>query len=224
MPETRRKRNGVATFTVVSLGAIGALLLLPGIVWIASSGARLNNVDARVAFEPLERIQLNRIDQRPISVPLTIPNTSQWKQIRKVWGEPGFVISAVDATGEFVRCLPEMPLRIELIDATGNTIPLQPDNGAYGYSCRCQSGSLRFNARPGSQLTLKVSATSRGTVLRGDLIVVSDWVNTKDKLAGLNLDKSIETVVTWLSIPGFLFVACGAGVFIVNGIRHYATK
>lgn len=203
------------------LGAIGTLLLVPGILWVAGSRTRLSDDDARVALQPLKRIQLARIDQGPFSVTLMIPNTTQWTKICKGWGEPGLVISAVDAAGSFALCLPEMPVRIELIDPTDRVIPLQPNGGPYGYSTSCPSSSLRFHADPGSELTLKLAGHETGTVPAADLIVVSDWFNTKDKLVGLYLDKDIESLVKWSSIPGFLLAASGAGVFFVNRIRHH---
>jgi hypothetical protein len=203
------------------LGAIGTLLLVPGTLWVAGSRSRLSDDDARIALQPLNRIYLNGIDQRPISVTLMIPNTTQWMKVRNVWGEPEFVISAVDTTGRFALCLPEMPVRIELIDSTARVIPLQPGGGPYGYSTACASSSLRFHSAPGKELTLKIVGTRPGTVPAGDLIVVSDWFNTKDKLVGLYLDKDVEYLVKWLSILGFLLVLSGAGFFFRNRIRHH---
>src|ERR1051326_8082000 len=153
------------------LGAIGALLLVPRILWVADSRSRLSDDDARVALQPLKRIQLARIDQRSFSVTFMIPNTIQWTKIRKKWGEPELVISLVDATGRFALCLPEVPVRIELIDSTGRVIPLQPDDGPYGYSTSCQSSSLRFHADPGSEVTLKLAGQETGTVPAADLII-----------------------------------------------------
>lgn len=166
------------------LGVFGTLLLVPRILWVVDSGSRLSDDDARTALRPLNRIQLDGIDQAPIPVTLMIPNTTQWTKIRSVWGEPGFVISAVDTAGTFALCLPEMPVRIELIDATGRIIPLQPGGGPYGYSTGCASSSLRLHSAPGNELTLKLAGTRPGTVPAGDLIVVSNWFNTKDKLVG----------------------------------------
>jgi hypothetical protein len=73
-------------------------------------------------------------------------------------------------------------------------------------------------------LTLKLARHETGTVPAADLIVVSDWFNTKDKLVGLYVDKDIEPLVKWLSIPGFLLAALGAGVFFVNRIRRHGVN
>ena len=157
------------------LGAVGTLLLVPRALWVAGSSSRLTDDDARVALEPLTRIHLNEIDQGPISVTLKIPNTTQWTKIRNVWGEPEFVISAADSAGSRTLSLPAS-VQAELVDPTGTIVPLRPGGPPYGYSGSL-TGSLRFHAAPGNQLTLKLEGL--GTVPAGDLIVVGDWFDTK---------------------------------------------
>jgi hypothetical protein len=206
------------------LGIIGTLLLVPGALWVASSRNRLSDDDARITSQPLNRIHIGGIDQRQISATLVIPNTKQWTKIRKIWGEPEFVISVLDTAGRITLCLPELPVRIELIDPTGSVIPLQPGAGPYGSSPACESSSLRFHAAPGNELTLKLAGTRPGAVPTGDLIVVNDWFNTKDKLVGLYLDEFIESFVKWLAVLGFLLVLSGAGTFLRNRIRHHAVN
>lgn len=57
-----------------------------------------------------------------------------------------------------------------------------------------------------------------------NLLVVSDWFNTKDKLVGLYLDRDVASLVTWLSIPGLFLVVVGAGIFFANRIcQHTGT-
>jgi len=90
------------------LSAIGGLLVLPGVLWFGGSGTRPNNDDVSSALKPLTRIHLDSIDEKPLSVALIIPNTARWTRIRKAWGEPEFVFSAIDPTGRFAQCLPEM--------------------------------------------------------------------------------------------------------------------
>ena len=204
------------------LGAVGTFFLVPRALWVAGSSSRLTYDDARVALEPLNRIHFDKNDQGPISVTLRIPNTTQWTKILSVWGVPEFVISAVDTAGRLALCLPEMPVRIELFDQTDRLIRLHPGGGPYLYSTLCASNSLRFHAAPGDELTLKLERL--GTVPAVDLIVVGDWFDTKDKLVGLDLEKSVGGLVKSLSIPGFLLVVSGAAAFFVNRIRHHAVN
>jgi hypothetical protein len=200
------------------LSAIGGLLVLPGVLWIAGSGMRLNNDDVSSALNPLTRIHLDRIEDGPVSVTLIIPNTARWTRIRKAWGEPEFVFSAIDPTGQLALCLPKIGARIELRDVTGRVIALRPGSGPYGYSNNCESSSLRFSAAVGDELTLEATKTGEGvsTVPAGDLIVVAEWFNTKDKLVGVGLDKDFESLVKWPSIAGSLLVLSGLMVFVRN--------
>ena len=112
---------------------------------------------------------------------------------------------------KFALCLPEMPLRIEMLDATARVIPLQPDGGPYGYSTACASSSLRVHSAPGKELKLKLAGTRLGTIPASDLIVMGDWFNTKDKLVGLSLDKAVEGLVKGCLSPVF-FSCYGARV------------
>jgi hypothetical protein len=203
------------------LTVTGSVLLIPGILWFATSGMRVSNHDAWLALDPITRIPLDGVGKGPSSATLTVPNTVRWKKIRKVWGEPEFVISVVEPTGRSTLCLPEMPLRIELSDPTGRIIRLRPSASPYGYSSDCESSSLRFQADPGSELTLKVIETGVRTVPAGYLIIVGDWFHTKDKLVGVDLDEDIDSLAKWTSIIGCLLIMVGTGIFIRGHIyRH----
>jgi hypothetical protein len=204
------------------LSAIGGLLVLSGVLWIAGSGTRLNDDDVSSALKPLTRFHLDSIDEKPLSVTLIIPNTARWTRIRKAWGDPEFLFSAIDPTGRFALCLPEMPVRIELRDPTGRVIALRPGSGPYGYSTNCESSSLRFRAAVADELTLEVAKTvGVSTVPAGDLIVVGDWFNTKDKLVGVGLDKDVAFLVKWTLIAGSLLVLSVAAVFVRNRVRKH---
>ena len=84
----------------------------------------------------------------------------------------------------------------------------------------CESSSLRFRAAAGDELTLEVAKTGVGETT-GDLIVVGDWFNTKDKLVGVALDKDFEPLLKWPSIAGSLLVLSGLLVFVRNRVRQH---
>jgi len=158
------------------LNCVGGFLLLPGIVWLATSGTRLTDDEVSTAFQPLSRIDLERLAHGPLSVAFTIPNTARWAKIRKVWGAPELLIVAIEPTRRSVLCLLGMPFRIELDAQKGGRAGLQPHGGPYGYSTSCETSSLRFEAAPGDELMLKITNTAR-TVPLGYLLVVSDWLH-----------------------------------------------
>jgi hypothetical protein len=201
------------------LSAIGGLLLLPGVAWVTTTGIRIDDVDASVAFQPLARIDLVGGDNRPLSAAFTVPDTARWTRIRKVWGAPELLIVAVGPDGRSGQCLPIMPLRVRLADQKGGASLLQPHSQPYGYSGSCEGSSLQFHAVPGDELTLKITRTA-GPAPRGYLIVVAAWLNTKDNLVGLDLDKDIACVLKWTSVVGSLLVLSGAGIFAKNRVRR----
>ncbi len=203
----------------LGLSAIGALLVFPGVLWFAGSGTRLNDDDVSSALKPLTQIRLDSIGEQPLSVTLINPNTARWTRIRKAWGEPEFVFAAIDPTGRIAQCLPKMGVRIELWDPIGRAIVLRPGGGPYGYSTDCESSSLRFRAAVGDVLTLEVTKIGEG-VTTGDLIVVGDWFNTKDKLVGVALDKDIQPILKWPSITGSLLILSALLVFVRNRVRQ----
>lgn len=179
------------------LALVGALFLVPGIIWFAGAGERVSLADAPVLFKPLARISLDRVAEKTTSVGLAIPSTAVWRRSRKEWGEPDFVISAVDHEGGQAFCLSTMAVLVEVIDLAGKAVSLRPGRGPYGYSDSCETSSLRFQAKPGEQLTLRVTKDVRKSVFelpQADVVVVVDWFNMKDKLVGLDLEKA--SVVT----------------------------
>jgi hypothetical protein len=107
-------------------------------------------------------------------------------------------------------------VRIELYDRDGRTVSLKPGFGAYGYSDLCSAGSLRFHAAVGDVLSLKVTSLGTAVLPVGNLIVVRDWWNTKDKLVGEALDEEIESVITWLSIGAGFLIAFAAGFLLLR--------
>lgn len=199
-----------------------AILLLPGLLWMATSEARLKHDDANAALQPLFRIPLNRISEGRLSERLTIPDSRQWTRMRKVWGEPEFVISAVDQTGRTLIC-PFIPVQVNLTDPSGSIIRFRRGGPPHGYSASCSESSLRFQATPGDTMTLGITTDRERALPGGYLIVVPDWWNTKDKLVGLALDDEIEFLVRWTSLVGILFLVAGVILTIRRRARKHRT-
>jgi hypothetical protein len=206
------------------LSTIGGLLVIPGVLWVPGTGARLTEGDVSSALQPLARIHFGGVFEKPQSVNFVVPGTTHWTRVRQAWGEPELVFSAVDPTGRIALCLPEMPLRIELSDSTGRVIALRPGSAPYGYSADCERSSLRFRAAAGDELTLKVTKSGEGASKArvGDLIVKADWFNLKDKFVGVYLDKDVDSLRKWPLLAGSLFLLSGATVFIRNRVRQHS--
>lgn len=207
------KSNGLPVWA----GAIGCLLSVPWILWHAGPATHLSKNDEAVALRPLLQIPL---DQGAVRATFTVPESPTWTRIRKVWGEPEFVISEVSRTGMLALCLPDMPLRIELNDTNGSMIPLRPGSAPYGYSVDCAQSSLRFNAKFATELEISVAGTATEGTSIAKLIVIADWFDTKDRIVGNALNKEIGFILRGLFGFGLMLFSAAAGVFTANRIRQ----
>ncbi|MEO8371092.1 MAG: hypothetical protein ABI806_18050 [Candidatus Solibacter sp.] len=202
------------------LVALGGVILIPGGIWFSTSRTRLTKNDDATALQPLIRIPLASLHEQPLTTMLTIPKSPPWARIRRAWGEPEFVISASEPTGRTVMCLSSMPVRIEVVNTNGSAISMQAGAGPYGYSDYCSGSSLRFQATGGSVLTLKITKVELRPVPAGDVIVLVDWWNTKDKLVGVALDEETGFLLKRLSIAGILLIAVGAMLVVWDYSRR----
>lgn len=178
--------------------------------------------DDRVALAPLASVPLDRIGRvRSLTTAVVIPDTPQWTRIRRVWGDPEFVISAVSSARSFAYCIPDSGLKI-IAGRQGTLIPLVSSYAPYGYSWDCAGSSLKFRATPGTKIVLTIAKTDERTLPPGGLIVMSDWPNVKDKIVGVMLDQELRPWITAMSISGFVLLVAAAYVFFRR--RHWQNR
>jgi hypothetical protein len=64
--------------------------------------------ESRIAFARLTDVPLDRIQAvGSLSIPVKIPNTTEWAHIRRVWGAPDYVIAATQQSKEIAYCISE---------------------------------------------------------------------------------------------------------------------
>jgi hypothetical protein len=146
---------------------------------------------------------------KSLAIPVVIPDTPQWARIRRRWGEPDFLIAAV-SPAKSLYCLPTLHVTIAVMQE-GDQIETEPAGALYAYSSDCPTSSRKFNAAPGSRLTVAVAKTKTDPLPPGELIIVGSWYNTKDKLVGISLDQEWRSVPTIAIISGLvliLFAGC----------------
>jgi hypothetical protein len=193
----------------LSVGVVGLLLLIPGAFSVPSMVFGLKSGDDLVALTPLASVRLDQIGTAPLIIKLVIPDTPQWRRIRRVWGEPAFIISAVSSEKEFAYCLPDLGMTVE-VGGHGNKIPLEFSNPPYSYSTDWERSSLTFQAAPGTELAAKITNAGDRMLPSGDLIIVSYWFNTKDKLVGISIDRELRPILTATSSLGFVLIVIAA--------------
>jgi hypothetical protein len=199
-------------FFALSAGVAGLLLLIPGVLSVFHA-VRLEPGDDLVALTPLASIRLGQIGAEPVVTKLVVPDTRQWRRIRRAWGDPSFIISAVSSEKSFAYCLPDLGLSVEA-SLQGNKISLESSNPPYGYSSGCERSSLAFRAVSGSDLIVTITKSGDLPSPSGEVIIVSYWANTKDKLVGISLERELKPIVTATSSLGVVLIVVAAYIHL----------
>jgi hypothetical protein len=197
-------------FWPLSVGVAGLLLLVPGALFIPSA---LKPGDDVVALTPLASVRLDQIGTAPLVTKLVIPDTPQWRRIRRAWGDPHFIIAVVSSEKRFAYCLPKLGIGVE-VRGQGDAIPLEFLYPPYGYSSDCERSSLAFKAAPGTELAVTITKSGDQPIPSGEVIIVSDWLNTKDKLVGISLDEELRPILTATSSLGCGLIVIAASIFV----------
>src|SRR5580700_3175943 len=175
----------MSRFVSWPVGVVGLLLFLPAVGLLVATLHDLTPEDVKVAQTPIATVPLDQVGiQRSTAVTVFIPNSAQWKRIRRDWGEPDFVVSAVSSERPlWAYCLADLGMRIEVFQQ-GKPIPVQGSDPGYGYSTDCERGSLRFRASPGDELQVVISRSGQRPLPAGKLAVAGTWFYEKDKIVG----------------------------------------
>ena len=96
----------------------GAALLL-------STVFGLKPEDQVTALAPMASVSLNAIGKEGETVmKVLLPRSAQWQRIRRRWGAPAYVFSAVSPTRRDVYCLPDLSIGIEVFEQ-GRTVHIE---------------------------------------------------------------------------------------------------
>lgn len=191
------------------VGLLGLLTLAAGGFLTSKRLQDLSQADASAALANLADVQLDRIAATdPLAISVVIPNTPQWARIWRSWGEPDFLIAALSPVKSFCYCLAKLPVTITVADIAGQ-IPRQPAGPPYAYSADCPTSTLKFEAAPGTKLTVSVAKNGTQPLPPGDLIIVGSWWNTKDKLVGIALDEELRKVANSAIVSGSVLLLAG---------------
>lgn len=212
----RRWAAGAAAVTA----ALGLLATISGCAYLVISvGTDLPAGDEAAALAPLAAMPLEAIEARPFQVlGVAVPATAQWRRIRRAWGEPELVVSAVWFGTGTAYCLAELGLAIEARRGE-KAVALAPSGPRYGYSTRyrpgCGGGSLRVRNEAGANLLLTITRTAQGPLPPGELVVECDWPNLKDKLVGASINEQLHPYAERAMIGGIVLMAVAAWVWRV---------
>jgi hypothetical protein len=194
-----------------ALIAVGLLLLLPGAVGLFDTD-RLSSDEAVAALSPLARIPLDQLESAgSAAVVVTIPDNPQWKRIRRIWGDPDYLVAAVEypQSARIIHCLDELEIHVDVI-VKGVHVPLKPAQGwPYGYSGTSPPSGLELRAAPASDITIRATSPRHHMPI-GELVLMCFWKNyVKDKLVGIYLDEDLLKISRITAPTGMLLIISG---------------
>ena len=177
------------------------------------------------AVSPLVRIPLDQLaNAGSAAVIVTVPNNSQWVRIRRQWGDPSYFVGAAKYpdTAREILCLDRLGVAVEVRAETG-IVHLQVSQGPpYGYSALCPDFGFEFHAPPGTDLTIRASS-SHHPMPAGDLIVLCDWENLKDKTVGVMLTEDLRRLAEYCLGIGLAMILAGGFAFMRRAPRRMDT-
>jgi hypothetical protein len=180
----------------------GAFLFLTG---------DLNSDDEMTALSPLARIPLDQLaNSGSAAVIVTVPHNAQWARIRRQWGDPSYFVGAMKypETGGQIHCLDELGISVEVRAKTGIISLKVAKHYPYPYWARCPGPGFEFCASPGTELTIR-AGSPRHPMPAGDLIVLCNWENLKDKMVGVMLTEDLRKIAGYPVGVGLAMILAG---------------
>lgn len=201
----------MSRFVSLLVAIFGLLVLVPGTALFIVTLHSLSHKDHLVAEAPVATFPLDQVGEQPqTTLAANIPDSPQWKRIRREWGEPEFIFSAVSSERPlFAYCFGDLGIRVEIYEHK-KLIPVEPSLPGYSYSSNCPQPSVSFKAAPGTELRIVIARAGRGLLPLGKLIVEGKWFYEKDKIVGDELSRDLQPFFAAAAFLGLLLVAYAA--------------
>jgi hypothetical protein len=211
-------------YVAVCLGAVG-ILFLTGAVWFYHDPG-LKAGDESVAFAPLYRDSLKRFESMdPAIIIVTTPAGARWSRIRRAWGDPGYVIATIsDAEPKTMYSTARLGLTVQVLRGSNRLQTESVNTPLYGYSAEGGQIGTKFNASPNEQITIRVQRNDISQPMpKGSLVVTAYWTQaSKDKLAGLELDRELRTPILVVGFAGVLCLLLAGYLFVFKRLPFRA--
>ena len=214
MIKNRRTLIGLIT------GILGLVITI--IAYLLYPSNRVTDQESRMAFTQFFRIPLIRLmESESVATRVVIPNDQQWAHIRRIWGQPTYLIavdSGPDLTGaKWALNINDLGIRVE-ISSMGKRIDLKrTSRPPYDYSTNSRNCCLEFRANPGDELEINVRS-DRKHPIPGTLLLVSSWPNAKDLIVSTLIWEDLIKPLRVAIAVGIVLMVVG-GIILVMGSR-----
>ena len=154
---------------------VSALLLLPAGWRMVSSPPTYNDLDA--ANARVVRMALSSFSSSvPMRLSFHVPDSAQWVQIRRRWGDPGYVVFALEASRTtWVIPFNKLDLDVAISGKRGVVAREPARDMVYPYSSLTSDIGLRFTPEAGDDLTVVLTARSPNSMPPGELVIAPYW-------------------------------------------------
>jgi hypothetical protein len=186
----------------MKLFVIGAgLVVAMAGMWVrAVATGTLQPDELKAAFTRLADVPMGLTQTgKSVELTATIPDDEVWRRIRKLWGEPSYIVLAV-SPGNYMYCLSQLGLTASV---TADGVPVTTvtaDQPPYDYSANlsCTQLAVRFAAAPGARLHIAINGRP-DYVGKGDRIVLEPyWTDdTKDRRVGFAMVEELHLNALW---------------------------
>ena len=190
-----------------ALFLLGAYLVVMGVQGYVSSRSYPNADDLKIAETPLLRVPLKDLAKDRVTVlRVKIPDSEQWRKIRRSWGPQEYVLGFLVAYQK-LACLDDWGIRID-ISESARTLPTRSGH-VYAYTQLCPVAARVFDAAPGADVKITLTVPDPAGLPEGDLVVLSEWFNMKDKIVGVGVAQDFRWFPLCIAAVGLVFAMAG---------------
>lgn len=176
--------------------------------WIAEqlTSTGLSSRDISPAFAPVARLPIKA--HGTFTATVATQSDPALERVFRAWGNPGYVVALENDRGH-LACT--NALKLELVTATGQNVPLMPTKRAiYGYSADCSEFGYVFRLKAGSGFTLTGSVDSSAVGGASYVIVARNWIpETKDLIVGVAIREALHPLFAWCAVWGAVISIAG---------------
>jgi hypothetical protein len=152
------------------------------------------------AFEPVFRASLDQLGRAPrVVFSFKLPSGRE--------AGDNFKYAVVASDFEKVAyCWPVLNVSVT-IEVNGSSAEVQPTGPPYTWSSRCEKSGVLFIGEPGGSVRLEIQWAWPGPPPPGEIVVLRDWDNAKDRAVGDIIDADIRRWA-WSFTPGAILLLC----------------
>ena len=192
-----------------ALVLIALLLILPSALTSGVFGPTAE--DAELTVTPAAQLPLDALKKAgSVSVIFEVPAGAQWTRIRDHWGDPDYIVFAVDKRDRSVVSWSSIGVAVTASVAS-RPLPVEAASAApYGYSSSARDPGVVIRPGPGARVRVDFAVASGDAGPVSEILIQPDWPFMKDRLVGVALTPHLRPHIRVAAVFGVLLLAVAA--------------